>query len=345
MVAVVVALCAGRLAVAAPAGADVVVVIDRSMAPEKLEVVTRALGGVASAFSADDRLAVIAFARSAQVEAPLEAAGPKLAARFAAITYAEGGTVTVGLRAAYDLLARSKRANKQVVLISERELDPARPILDKLRVAGVTVIPVAYQTTAAVRSVANPEQLRAVVTSMSTRIPPRPSMAVVFVIDRSGSMKGPKLDAAKELARTTLEVLDSSDMFAVVAFDSEVSVAVRPQYAANRARISADIARIETEGGTNIYVGLKEAFEILKAINAEVKEVVLLTDGEAPADGIVELVEDMHTARISVTAVGLAGADRNLLSEIAHAGAGRLYMAEDAAQLPRIFMMPPGIAP
>ena len=60
--------------------------------------------------------------------------------------------------------------------------------------------------------------------------------------------------------------------------------------AANRMRISNDIARLQSGGGTNIYPGLKEAFEILQGINAKVKHVILLSDGEAPTDGIAELV-------------------------------------------------------
>jgi hypothetical protein len=46
----------------------------------------------------------------------------------------------------------------------------------------------------------------------------------------------------------------------------------------------------------------------------------------------------MRAARITVTAVGVTGADRNLLSLIADNGDGRLYMTDDIGALPRIFM-------
>jgi Mg-chelatase subunit ChlD len=344
IVSVVIALCASD-AVAAPQGADVVVVIDRAMAPEKLEVVTRALAGVGSAFAPADRLAVVAYARSARVAAPLVPPGAKLAAQLGSITYAEGGNAAVGLRAAYDLLARSKRYTKHVVLISERDLDMSLPIFEKLRVGGITVQPIAYQTTASVRSVANPAQLRAVVTAATTLVPVRPTMAVVVVLDRSGSMNGTKLEAAKELARMTIEILDVDDMVAVVGFDSEVGVIVRPQRAANRMRMSADVSRVQGGGGTNIYAGLKESFEILQGIAADVKHVVLLTDGDAATDGLTDLVLAMRDARITVSAVGFGGADRTLLSTIAQLGKGRLYMADDMGQLPRLFMSAPSVAP
>jgi hypothetical protein len=46
----------------------------------------------------------------------------------------------------------------------------------------------------------------------------------------------------------------------------------------------------------------------------------------------------MRASRITVSCVGVQGADRSMLSMIADAGDGRLYMVEDIGALPKIFM-------
>jgi Mg-chelatase subunit ChlD len=151
-------------------------------------------------------------------------------------------------------------------------------------------------------------------------------------------MQGPRLEAAREAARAALDGLRGTDIISVVVFDSEATVLVPPTIVGNKKEVSAKLNELTAGGGTNIFPGLKEAHETLDAIKASKKHVILLSDGEAPTDGIADLVADMRASKITTSAVGIPGADRNLLSIIADAGAGRLYMVEDLGALPKIFM-------
>jgi Ca-activated chloride channel family protein len=164
------------------------------------------------------------------------------------------------------------------------------------------------------------------------------TLALALVIDRSGSMSGPKMDLTKEAARGTAQMLAPDDLISVIVFDSQAHPVVRLQPASNRQRILGDIAQIRASGGTNILPGLREAFDQLFAARARKKHVILLSDGQSPYDGIPELIDDAAVARITVSAVGVGeGADQTLLQMIANRGGGRFYHTRDPASIPQIF--------
>jgi Ca-activated chloride channel homolog len=166
----------------------------------------------------------------------------------------------------------------------------------------------------------------------------QPSLAMVLAIDRSGSMSGHKIELAKEAAKATTELLGSSDLIGVVAFDSSAHIVVRLQRAANRLRILNDIAKLRSGGGTSIRPALQEAYTQLQGATAKVKHVILLSDGQSSYTGIPALVDEMSSNKITVSSVGVgSGADRTLLQMIAERGNGRFYHTNDANNIPKIF--------
>lgn len=165
-----------------------------------------------------------------------------------------------------------------------------------------------------------------------------PQVAMVLVIDRSGSMSGLPIEMAKAAAKATADTLSSDDLLEVIAFDSSPTRVVRMTAAKHRARIQNDIARIQAGGGTEIFSALDAAYQSLTTTRARRKHVILLTDGQAPHNGIRDLVQAMAAEGITATSVGLgSGIDETLLRTISDLGGGRLYKVMDPQQLPRVF--------
>lgn len=165
-----------------------------------------------------------------------------------------------------------------------------------------------------------------------------PQVAMVLVLDRSGSMSGLPMEMAKAAAKATADTLASDDLIEVIAFDTAPTRVVRMTAAKHRARIQNDIARIQAGGGTEIFAALDAAYQSLTTTRARRKHVILLTDGQAPHQGIRDLAQAMAAEAITVTAVGLgSGVDEGLLRTISDTSGGRLYKVQDPQQLPRVF--------
>ncbi len=161
----------------------------------------------------------------------------------------------------------------------------------------------------------------------------------MLVIDTSGSMQGEKIAWSKAAAIATSQMLGDRDYIGVVTFDTVPHWIVPIQRNAQKERTKARIDRIGADGGTDMMPALSQAYRSLQSVDASLKHVVVLTDGQtAPAD-FDSLVTSMHQKGITTTGVGVGrDADRVLLSNIAQRGGGKFYQVLSPNAIPRIFM-------
>jgi Ca-activated chloride channel family protein len=166
-----------------------------------------------------------------------------------------------------------------------------------------------------------------------------PRVAMVLVIDKSGSMSGAKMELAKEAAARSLRLLRPDDRAAVLAFDSIPQWVASLTPLAERERLEQAIGGIYAGGGTEIYPALAAGFGAVRDVEADVKHVILLTDGRSGSSGeYVELLRQMREARVTLSAVGVGeDVDGGLLQAMARAGRGRYHFAADPASIPQIF--------
>jgi len=166
-----------------------------------------------------------------------------------------------------------------------------------------------------------------------------PSLALILVMDKSGSMAGRKIEMAKDASVAAVNALDDEDLVGVLEFDHTWEWLAQPRQAKERVQLREQISGMQASGGTNIYAALEESYNMLAKTQARTKHVILMTDGRSQAGDYQALVEKMAKEKMTVTAVAIgSGADRELLDNIAKWGNGRSYFTENAEELPQIFV-------
>jgi Ca-activated chloride channel family protein len=198
----------------------------------------------------------------------------------------------------------------------------------------------------------SPGQVAVAVTLTAAELPkaadrPKQAVDLVIVLDRSGSMQGEKIEAARQAVQQLLQRLGPNDRLGVVTYENSVQL-MSPLTAvndANRGRLASAINQVYADGGTNLGGGLQQGIDLFLGTPDEGRQrkLILISDGLAnhgitdpQALGRMAAAATDHHFAVSTVGVGL---DFNelLMTTIADHGTGRYYFLENAFAFAQVF--------
>jgi Mg-chelatase subunit ChlD len=169
------------------------------------------------------------------------------------------------------------------------------------------------------------------------------TLDVFAVIDRSGSMYGPRLKNVKQSLKYLLDLLKPTDRISIIIFDDKAETLLAPKLVGkSRALIEQAIDSIQDRGSTDIRSGLRRAFEemLKRKSKNQVTGVLLLSDGQdnqffRKGGAIVDTFFEEWSAKLkdhehTVHTFGYGDDhDETLLDQIAKCKGGNFYYVKD----------------
>jgi len=169
----------------------------------------------------------------------------------------------------------------------------------------------------------------------ATRLP----STLVVVLDRSGSMRGDRIGAAKTALASIVDRLDPRDRFGLVTFDNRVEIPVPAGPLTGKRAVKQAIGAVDARDSTDLSAGyLRGLQEARRAAADGGTTVLLISDGRANAgiqdpERLGNVARKAHADGTTTTTLGMGlNYDERLMSAIAAGGAGNELFAENADQ-------------
>jgi Ca-activated chloride channel family protein len=183
--------------------------------------------------------------------------------------------------------------------------------------------------------------------SRDVREASRPSAALTFVIDTSGSMaEGRRLEIVKASLGTLVGNLLPDDRVGIVEYGTEARVVLPPTSVRERQAIIDAFSVLHPEGSTNASAGLRLGYRMARdtLLEGGINRVVLLSDGVAnvgttDAEGILHEIAHDARAGINLVTVGVGMGNYNdvLMERLADDGDGFYAYINDPADAEEVF--------
>lgn len=156
--------------------------------------------------------------------------------------------------------------------------------------------------------------------------PPLP-LNLALVLDRSNSMRGPRLQYMKVALGELIDHLGAEDVLSIVTFDDMVDLLVPAGPVMDRERLHAKVDLIEQGGGTAMALGLSLGLAELRhhADAQHLSRMIVLTDGVSSEDAAqcLQLAQEAGSQGIAIMPIGFGAEwDDAQLEGIAAASAG-----------------------
>ena len=162
----------------------------------------------------------------------------------------------------------------------------------------------------------------------------RPTLALTFVVDTSGSRVGEGVARERQAIRAMAKQRPAGDHVGFVTWSNQDAVRLQEHLSTgpNCGAVLNALDQLQPGGGSDLHAGLTKAYELAKATDADdrLSRVVLISDGGAnlgvlDSDAIAEAAKHGDDAGIYLVGIGIGPAQAysdKLMNQVTDAGRG-----------------------